>query len=773
MKRVIIFFLFSAINVTLLCAQSKQSKWIWNKTAIEPNSWVSFRKEIEVKSIEKGAVLNIAVDSKYWLWVNGTLVVREGGLKRGPTPKDTYYDEVNISNYISTGTNTIALLVWYWGINGSSHHSSGKPGLYVDGFVGDKQAFTDATWKNAEVQAFQKSKIPIFNKQNILSEWEISYDSNIAISNWQGVNFDDSGWQNAEEAGEKGTDPWNNLIKREIPQWKNAELTPYENKITFPLTVLNDTIIKCLLPHNIQLYPQFELIGEKGKTVKVKIERDWKINKYVTTDGLQSFEIPAWGNGEFVEYTIPAGVTVLDLKYRETSYNTSIKGKFNSSSPELDKLWNKSARTTIINMRDNYMDCPDRERSQWTHDATSISEFANYTLSSSANLLTRKFLKEFIDWKTPEGILWGAVPTGRFEGSYREFASSPLIGIGVGIYQYFMNTGDTTLIKESYPAVKNYLLETWQLDPATGLVSHRGGWAKEQWGIGTHNWYDWGDPSQDWYLMENCWYYLALKNASYFASISGNINDIRAYEIRINSIKKQFDKFFWTGKYYQSKNYNDVDDRGNALAVYCGLASEDKFNKITEVLEKNQKASIYMEKYVLEALYLMGKSNSGYNRLMKRYAAEISSSYSTLPEHFGKIGNHGWSGAPALIAGKYIAGIKPLSPGYAKFAITPQLGILNYVSATVPSKMGEIKVVIAKYNSDHFMNVVIPIGTSATIAVPKKNAPGAIGNVSVNKLLVVQSKKPKNSLVGLTFLKEDKSNFFFDLEEGTYNFSSY
>jgi hypothetical protein len=28
------------------------------------------------------AMTKIAVDSKYWLWVNGQLVVREGGLKR-------------------------------------------------------------------------------------------------------------------------------------------------------------------------------------------------------------------------------------------------------------------------------------------------------------------------------------------------------------------------------------------------------------------------------------------------------------------------------------------------------------------------------------------------------------------------------------------------------------------------------------------------------------------------------------------------------------------
>ncbi|WP_304066980.1 alpha-L-rhamnosidase C-terminal domain-containing protein [Pedobacter glucosidilyticus] len=770
MKRFIILGFVVLFNFSLLSAQPNTSSWIWNAEATEPNTWVSFRKEVDVKSIGQGGILNIAVDSKYWLWINGTLVVKEGGLKRGPTPKDTYYDEVDIKNYITTGKNTIAVLVWYWGINGSSHHSSGKPGFYMDGFVGDKQIHTNSTWKNIQVQSFQKSKIPIFNKQNILSEWEISYDANKAIANWYGIHFDDSEWKNAQELGKKGSAPWNNLLKREIPQWKNSVLTPYKNNLTFPLAILKDTVLRCFLPHNMQFYPHLEILSDKGKLIKIKMERDWKVNKYVTTDGLQSFEIPAWGNGEFVDYTIPAGVTILNLKYRETSYNTSIEGKFNSSSAGLNKLWDKSALTTLVNMRDNYMDCPDRERSQWTHDATSISEFANYTLSTSSALLTRKFLREFIDWKTPNGILWGAVPTGRFEGSYREFASSPLIGIGVGIYQYFMNTGDTTFIKESYPAVKNYLLQTWQLDPATGLVLHRGGWVKEQWGEGTHNWYDWGDPSQDWYLMENCWYYLALQKANYFAKISGNKNDTRAYETRIKSIEKHFDSYFWTGKHYQSKNFNDVDDRGNALAVYCGLATKDKFDKITEVLEKSLKASIYMEKYVLEALYQMGKSSSGYNRLMKRYDNEITSTYSTLPEHFGRIGNHGWSGAPALIAGKYITGVKPVEPGYTKFSITPQLGVLNYVSSVVPSKMGEIKVTIAKSTKSVSINVLIPHGTQAVIGIPKNEESIDFKNVSVNNLLVLQNKKTVIPLKGIKFINENERYYLFNAEEGEYHF---
>jgi len=95
------------------------------------------------------------------------------------------------------------------------------------------------------------------------------------------------------------------------------------------------------------------------------------------------------------------------------------------------------------------MDCPDRERSQWIHDAVSMSEFAYYALDRKADSLTKKMIHEFIDWRSPEGILWGAVPTGRFLNTYREFATSSLIGISVGIYEYFIQTGDSSIINRS------------------------------------------------------------------------------------------------------------------------------------------------------------------------------------------------------------------------------------------------------------------------------------------------------------------------------------
>ena len=72
------------------------------------NVWQCFRNTFDLSVKPSTAIARIAVDSKYWLWVNGRLVVFEGGLKRGPNPQDTYYDQVDIAKYLSCRDATLS-----------------------------------------------------------------------------------------------------------------------------------------------------------------------------------------------------------------------------------------------------------------------------------------------------------------------------------------------------------------------------------------------------------------------------------------------------------------------------------------------------------------------------------------------------------------------------------------------------------------------------------------------------------------------------------------
>ena len=96
------------------------------------NTWLAYRKTVNLTDVPRTLTAHIAADSKYWLWINGQMVVFEGGLKRGPSPYDTYYDSVEIAPYLTTGENTIAVLVWHFGKNGFSHVNSGLAALLFE-----------------------------------------------------------------------------------------------------------------------------------------------------------------------------------------------------------------------------------------------------------------------------------------------------------------------------------------------------------------------------------------------------------------------------------------------------------------------------------------------------------------------------------------------------------------------------------------------------------------------------------------------------------------
>ena len=81
-----------------------KARWIGKQEyRSETNSWLAFKKKVTVAEVPEVMTARIAADSKYWLWINDSLVVFEGGLKRGPAPGDTYYDEVDIAPFLRKG----------------------------------------------------------------------------------------------------------------------------------------------------------------------------------------------------------------------------------------------------------------------------------------------------------------------------------------------------------------------------------------------------------------------------------------------------------------------------------------------------------------------------------------------------------------------------------------------------------------------------------------------------------------------------------------------
>ncbi len=718
-------------------ADNWQAEWIGVSGASQPNTWICFRKEIELGEKPVSAPTRIACDSKYWLWINGAMVVFDGQLKRGPTPNDTYFDTLDLAPHLVGGKNTIAILVCHFGRDGYSHHSSGEAGLLFESKIGDLLVASDASWKARIHPAFGSGEPKIDNVR--LPEANLRFDARLDLVKWNTSGYDDSTWENPRVYGPAPMAPWNQLYQRPIPQWKNSGLIDYVSKPTLPLEGGGSPVI-CRLPYNCHVTPWLKVEAPAGKLIKLttdigatygslpKIQTHR--HEYITRDGIQEFELPNWFNGHEVHYEVPPGVKVLDLKYRETGYDTEMTGRFESSDKRLNQLWEESRRTLYVTMRDSYMDCPDRERAQWWGDVVNELGEAFYALEPvKSPLIVKKGIYELTRWQRPDHVLYSPVPSGVREPGvadpadgtiHDELPQQMLASIGwYGFWTYYWYSGDKQTVVDAYPAVKRYL-SLWELGD-DGLVVHRkGGW----------DWTDWG-TNFDTPVVENAWFYLALKGAVAMADLSGNPADIPNYQAMMKSIETHFPAAFWKGDRYQSGSHlGATDDRGNAMAVVSGLAATAHYPAITKVLEKERHASPYMEKYVLEALLLMDRPDVAMKRMKERYEAMLDDEFSTLWEAFDPmvipgyetIGrgtcNHAWSGGPLTILSQYIGGISPTAPAFREYQVLPQPGSLTSIDSSVPTQFGNIESKIDRKGGGYRMELVSPQGTTAVVGIP-------------------------------------------------------
>lgn len=773
---IFIAILISTLHISAYANESSQlekgsntswkAKWIWQENDGPNDTWMCLRKNISLDTKPNKAIARIAADSKYWLWINGKLVVFEGQLRRDRL-EQTYFDVVDLTSYLKAGKNTIAVLVWFWGKEGFSHHNSGKGGFLFDGNFGNTSLISDSTWKTQIHPGYEHSttggqpnfRLPIsnirFNAKNDL------------ISNWQLTDFDDTKWVYATEKGMPPALPWNRLEERPFPQWKNSGLKEYEN--TKVIQVSGNNTIEAVLPYNARVTAYLKVEAPEGKLINIQTDQydgwldfgEGPANRaeYITKNGIQEFETFAWMSGNTVRYSIPDGVKVVSLKYRELGYPSDFKGAFTCNDMFYNRLWNMAGRTLYINMFDNFMDCPDREQALWWGDVVNQSGEVFYTLDTNSHALIRKSIITLIDWQKEDSTLF-CPPSTLWKA---ELPQQLLASIGwYGFWNYFMNTNDSTTIREVYPAVRKYL-GLWKMGQ-DGLVVHRkGGW----------DWGDWGE-NIDIEMLDNCWYYLALKAAIPMASMSGYANDTLDYSKRMQSIKDNFSSAFWVEneQYFRSHKLVHPDDRANAMAIIAGLAKPEQLSGIRTVLENQMFSSPYMEKYVLEALCKMGSVTHALERMKKRYSEMVQSPSSTLWEVWsglkGGTINHGWN-APNTILSQYIAGLYPLQPGWSCYQVMPQMGELKQVSQIVPSIKGNIKVNHTVTDDSFITELSSPNGTQAIVGIPKKHQ---IDLIRVHGKTIWKNGKYLNKVKGISGAGEDADFIKFSVEEGNWQFNA-
>jgi len=366
---------------------------------------------------------------------------------------------------------------------------------------------------------------------------------------------------------------------------------------------------------------------------------------------------------------------------------------------------------------------------------------------------------ELINWQRSDGTIFSPVPQGNWD---RELPGQMLASIGYyGFWNYYMNTGDKATITEVYNGVKRYL-DVWQIQDSGILVEREGDWY----------WGDWGQKI-DKQLLFNAWYYLALKGYANMSELLGKESELTSTTNEMAAFLKSFNTVFWDGKGYRTASYEgEYDDRAQALAVVSGLADEKKYPALLEIFKSSFLASPYMEKYVLEALFVMEEAEHGLERMKKRFWTMVEESeYTTLYENFSErediagsgTNNHAWSGGGLTVLSQYVCGLYPLEPAWKTFQVKPQPGFLKSAATGNETIAGKIDVKVDQDKSLYSINLSVPSGTQAIVCIPDDRKSIELNGTRIYKRKAVPNELAsyKGSEDGYRLFKVGAGKFIF------------
>jgi hypothetical protein len=504
----------------------------------------------------------------------------------------------------------------------------------------------------------------------------------------------------------------------------------------------------CTMPYNCHFQPWIQVEGPEGKEIRFNSSNPLVLyltpTETVTTKpGEHIYEAKNWVSGEGAVYTIPAGVTVKAVRYRETGYDTTFAGSFECNDDDYNILWKKAARTAYLCMRERFYDCPDRERVGFWGDGTPELNQCFYVFDTASHRLCKELVLRKLEPKF-------------YPGQHLEFLGE------YGLWFYYLQTGDLESIRAVYEPTRTFLFDTYEFG-------------------NSRTWFDWGKDSKDTSVIETCFYYIDLGTLRKMALATGHEADLPAIDAKREAIRNTFDTRFWKGEYYQSSDVAAPDDRANAMAVNAGLAGRDKWDAInTHVLSKTTNASCFFDRWVFEALCIMGRQEQALLRMYERYKTMIPCTFTTLWEHYDRWWaswidayddasslNHGWN-PPALLLSQTIAGVSPVAPGWSEYQILPKEAFLTSINVVVPSIKGPVEVELKKTASEYALRLTSPPDTTAIVGIPK----GSFSTLTAIQVdgTTIWNGTYTGGVAGITWHGEDADYVKFEAVPGTWEF---
>ena len=469
-------------------------------------------------------------------------------------------------------------------------------------------------------------------------------------------------------------------------------------------------------------------LGERAKGQAVDASPGGSIRYEKVTVALQAgtrtYRVQAAKNGGTIGIPASLGV-VMPFRYAEvtsapvTLSKDSVRqiavnypfddgaASFTSSNTTLNQVWELSKYSIkATTFADFYVD-GDRERKPYEADAY-IQQLGHYAIDRDYALARKshEYLMTNSTWPTE----W------KFHSVMMAWAD-------------WMYTGNLESLAKQYAGLKqSKTLESYA--NADGLLNTGA----------LMDIVDWPEAERDGYVLTpvntvvNAFWCHILGLMADMAEALGNASDASRYRTLAATATAALNAKLWSassGLYVDGQTTSHSSLHANMFPLAFGLVPADRQAKVVSFVQSRGMAcSVYGAQYLLEALYRALQPNAALALLTAtndrgwKNMLTVGSTI-TLEAWDAKYKpnldwNHAWGAAPANILPRYVLGVRPGSPGFAKAVIQPQPGSLGHVEGTVATIRGPVQVSVD--TQPLALTITIPANMTADVAVPVTTA---------------------------------------------------
>ena len=463
--------------------------------------------------------------------------------------------------------------------------------------------------------------------------------------------------------------------------------------------------------------------------------------RYICKEGPQCFThyFARWA-GRYLQLHVGKSCPPLRLDYaglRSVTYPVKVLGEFDSPEALQKNIYDTSVRTLHLCMHEHYEDCPWREQSMYAND-TRIQALCGYYCFGEYDF-AKNSLSLLGDGLKDDGYLELCAP-GEVPITIPAFSLMWILALA----DHLLFSGDVEFSRSRFGQVQQ-MLDTYLTSMTDRLMPSPQGerfWHFYDWAEGLDG-VEEGDSRKFSNLRQlrydgplNLLLSMSITAAITLAQASDQSGKlIQRYQRIRTALHRHFHSRFWDDKAQAYRTYigencqEHFAELTQSLAICAKACPEDTADKLRHKLaaEDNGLVSTTLSQslYKFEAL-ASDKDRFGQwvlDRIAFDWGSMLNSGATSFWEtingasDFDGAGSlcHGWSAIPVYFYQAYLLGVRPLEPGFRRFAVDPLRNTTGDVSGQIPTPYGLINVRWAGQDEEARLNLSSPEGTEPVL----------------------------------------------------------